>query len=199
MKELRSTSTPTEDKRWRLGITVPGQEPERRNRNVESVIAAVATIFGQSVLSTMTLPIFDFLSSRTGNVLVSIKVQDDGTTALDALFIVDWELAKFGPAASDIGQFAAESWLLARFSANPSAGSSLLLSFLDGYGHLTTRENAEVAVHLASHVAVWGSRVPWSEDEAEIRRAVLENLGHVVKAWGVLQGSAEEFHTYIAP
>lgn len=43
--------------------------------------------------------------------------------------VVDWELVRRGCGATDVGQFAAESWLLDRFRG----GRGLLKAFLEGY------------------------------------------------------------------
>ena len=43
--------------------------------------------------------------------------------------VVDWEMVRRGCGATDVGQFAAESWLLERFHG----GRGLLGAFLGGY------------------------------------------------------------------
>ncbi|OWY55168.1 kinase-like protein [Alternaria alternata] len=83
-----------------------------------------------------------------GNVLVRDFEQEPVE-----LTIVDWELVRRGTSATDVGQFAAESFLLDRFRG----------------------------VHWAVHVAFWPTRVRWSNEEetkalVEVGVATLENI-----------------------
>jgi len=78
--------------------------------------------------------------------------------------VVDWEMVRNGNGATDIGQFAAEAWLLDRFRG----GRGLLDAFLRGYieEKKITREDAiRVAVQLGTHVSFWTTRVKWGTAE----------------------------------
>ena len=89
-----------------------------------------------------------------------------------------------------MGQFAAESWLLARFR-DSAAGESLLSSFHGGYisgGHKTS--TSEVAVYLGSHVTVFSPHTGWSDEEGT-EKAVLENLDLIHDAWDAWQTGKE--------
>jgi thiamine kinase-like enzyme len=87
------------------------------------------------------------------------------------LTIIDWEMSRRGTSATDVGQFAAEAFLLDRFRG----GRGLRAHFLDAY--LTARREAEngepigkrwirrMATHWAVHVAFWPTRVSWTDRE----------------------------------
>jgi aminoglycoside phosphotransferase (APT) family kinase protein len=92
-----------------------------------------------------------------GNVLVG----DDGK-----LTVVDWEMVRRGNGATDVGQFAAEAFLLDRFRG----GRGLLPAFLNSYAEARGKELEKefvkrVAVHWAVHVAFWPTQVVWANDE----------------------------------
>jgi Ser/Thr protein kinase RdoA (MazF antagonist) len=98
-----------------------------------------------------------------GNVLVRFdKMQPFELT------VVDWELVRRGTSATDIGQFAAEAFLLDRFRG----GRGLRSAFLDAYA--AARENTtalgktwlrRTVVHWAVHVAFWPTQVVWTDRE----------------------------------
>lgn len=99
-----------------------------------------------------------------GNVLVS----ESGVK----LMVVDWEMVRRGCGGTDVGQFAAEAWLLDRFRG----GRGLLGAFLSGYkrevGGLSRGLAKRVAVHFGTHLAFWPTRVEWGSRE-ETRECVL--------------------------
>ncbi len=77
------------------------------------------------------------------------------------LTVVDWEMVRKGCGATDVGQFAAEAWLLDRFRG----GRALLRAFLEGYrgaGELVCtflfREHPTIELHFESSTMVWGGR-----------------------------------------
>ncbi|XP_014559914.1 hypothetical protein COCVIDRAFT_90644 [Bipolaris victoriae FI3] len=96
-----------------------------------------------------------------GNVLVRMS-----ETQPPSLTIVDWEMVRRGTSATDVGQFAAEAFLLDRFRG----GRGLLVAFLRAY--MAERKGGEVlgkvwlrrlVVHWAVHVAFWPTRVEWAD------------------------------------
>jgi Ser/Thr protein kinase RdoA (MazF antagonist) len=114
-----------------------------------------------------------------GNVLVRDFEQEQV-----GLTVVDWELVRRGTSATDVGQFAAESFLLDRFRG----GRGLLGAFLNAY--IIAREQTvtlgkswltRVVVHWAVHIAFWPTRVRWSNEEetkalVEVGVVTLENI-----------------------
>ncbi|KAK0509468.1 hypothetical protein JMJ35_007862 [Cladonia borealis] len=95
------------------------------------------------------------------------------------LSVVDWEMVRRGCGATDVGQFAAEAWLLDRFRG----GRGLLPAFLNSYretakhkeglssyetGRPMTEFFRRVAIQLGTHLAFWPTRVSWgTEDETQ--------------------------------
>lgn len=104
----------------------------------------------------------DFLP---GNVIV-------GGDSKARLMVVDWEMVRRGCGATDVGQFAAEAWLLDRFRG----GRGLLPAFLEGYRKTRGEVGGEwfkrVTVHMGAHLGFWPSRVRWG-DEGETRECVV--------------------------
>ncbi|KAL8788499.1 MAG: hypothetical protein Q9195_007276 [Heterodermia aff. obscurata] len=99
-----------------------------------------------------------------GNVLVS----DRGLT------IIDWEMVRRGCGATDVGQFAAEAYLLDRFSGS----RGLLAAFLLGYrqsGKPAVPFIQRVAIHMGVHLAFWPTVVPWGSSEETRECVVLGN------------------------
>lgn len=108
------------------------------------------------------------------------------------LTVVDWEMVRRGCGATDIGQFAAEAWLLDRFRG----GRGLLPAFLSSYretakqkeglsSYETGRPMAEffrrVAIQLGTHLAFWPTRVSWGTED-ETRDVVKQGFEVLVRA-----------------
>ena len=95
------------------------------------------------------------------------------------LTVVDWEMVRRGCGATDVGQFAAEAWLLDRFRG----GRGLLPAFLSAYRETAQHKEGfspdetgkpvkeffrRVAIQLGTHLAFWPTRVSWgTEDETQ--------------------------------
>ncbi len=107
-----------------------------------------------------------------GNIMLS---EVDG---IQHPMVVDWEMTRYGCGATDVGQFAAEAYLLERFRG----GRGLCDAFLKGYkaavgGSLNEAFKKRMAVHLGVHLGFWPARVPWGTKE-ETREVVV--LGHEI-------------------
>ena len=92
----------------------------------------------------------------SGNVIVS---EDQNT-----LTMVDWEMTRRGCGATDVGQFAAEAFLLDHFRGS----RGMMKSFLQAYrkhSEVTRRFAQRTAVHFATHLCVWPTQVPWGSRE----------------------------------
>ncbi|KAF2811239.1 kinase-like protein [Mytilinidion resinicola] len=99
-----------------------------------------------------------------GNVLVG---NDEG------LMVADWEMARRGCGATDVGQFAAEAFLLDRFRGGRGLREAFLGAYAEARGNKLDREFLKrMAVHWGVHVAFWPTRVEWA-DEEETRELVV--------------------------
>ncbi|KAI4174169.1 MAG: hypothetical protein LQ343_002504 [Gyalolechia ehrenbergii] len=114
-----------------------------------------------------------------GNVLLDEDGNNENERKEGGLTVVDWEMCRRGCGATDVGQFAAETWLVDRFSG----GKELQGAFLRGYREVKEGEKTanrgeflrRVAVHMGVHLAYWPARVEWAGEE-ETR--VVVALGH---------------------
>ena len=139
---------------------------------------------------------------RTGNILVNVDPQSG---VLKSLFVLDWELAKYGQSAppfdrehisnkrnvgeasSDVAQFAAETLLLVRLRSSQAA-SEVLSSFLANYRKkLPGVDVHSTARQTGAHMAVWGALV-WGGKE-ECLPAVREGFD-LVKAGALKDGQS---------
>ena len=87
------------------------------------------------------------------------------------LTLVDWEMVRRGCGATDLGQFAAEAFMLDRFRG----GRGLLAAFLQGYracrGEVGWEFFRRCAVHMGAHLVAWPARV-LRGSEAEVRECM---------------------------
>jgi Ser/Thr protein kinase RdoA (MazF antagonist) len=102
-----------------------------------------------------------------GNVLVQLhKKHPVGLT------VVDWDMVRRGTSAIDVGQFAAEAFLLDGFRG----GRGLRFDFLNAYAAARQDSTAlgrtwlrRMVVHWAVHVAFWLTVVKWTDGEGTRR------------------------------
>lgn len=122
--------------------------------------------------SRETMTMGDFWS---GNVLVDLDRGADGFEKLRKLLVVDWEVARPGVAAFDVGQFQAEIVTVQHF--NPVCGlasEALDAAFVEGYLSIEPGlDRQKAAQHLATHLVIWTARVGW--EPAEKTRELVEH------------------------
>lgn len=85
-------------------------------------------------------------------------------TEPNQLKVVDWEMVRRGCGATDVGQFAAEVYLLEHFRGC----RGLRKGFLGRYGSsrdLDDRFMRRVAIHMGVHLAFWPTRVSWGTEK----------------------------------
>ena len=117
-----------------------------------------------------------------GNVMLN-----DG----NVVTVIDWEMCRRGRGELDVGQFAAEAYLLDRFRG----GKGLLDAFLLAYRRTWAKTHGDIAVdrqwvkrmavHMGVHLAFWPASVKWAERDET--KAVIE-LGHEL----MRRGDAED-------
>ena len=111
-----------------------------------------------------------------GNVLVDLDRGSDGSEEkLRKVLVVDWEVARPGVAAFDVGQFQGEIFTVQHF--NPvcgPVGEALNAAFLEGYLSIQPElDRQKAAQHSAMHLVIWTPRVGW--EPAEKTRALVEH------------------------
>ncbi|KAF2031374.1 kinase-like protein [Setomelanomma holmii] len=132
-----------------------------------------------------------------GNVLVKTRadaVPRAGGEVSSKLTIVDWEMVRRGTSATDVGQFAAEAFLLDRLRGDRGLRRAFLARYIQMRKDdpIIGREWLKcVAVHWAVHIAFWPTRVDWTDQKGTQE---LVDIGvEVLKA--VLDGDVEFLKT----
>ncbi|KAG8834106.1 Carboxy-terminal domain (CTD) phosphatase [Serendipita sp. 400] len=147
---------------WR---TIEFVEGSAKEYNIDGNWEKITETLKREVLdSNDTFNMGDFW---TGNILMEL----DGPAnprSLKALYILDWELVKTGPASTDIAQFAAEAFMLRQYSGRATSGSgtsdeptdaspageALLVSFLDGYERHVKKSSTDNMTSRSSATSV---------------------------------------------
>ena len=146
-------------------LPVTPEEIEKISKLAEERVKEI-----QSSRETMTMGDF-----WPGNILVDLDQGSDGSEKLRKAFVVDWEVARPGVAAFDVGQFQAEIYTTRHF--NPACGpvsEALDTAFLEGYLLIQPElDRKKVAQHLATHLVIWTARVGW--EPAEKTRTLVEH------------------------
>lgn len=155
-------------------LEVTSEELEKISKFAEGGVEEI-----RSSRETMTMGDF-----WPGNVLVDVDQGADGSEKLLKLLVVDWELARPGVAAFDVGQFQAEIVTVRHF--NPVCGpasEALDAAFLDGYLSIEPGlDKQKAAQHLATHLVIWTARVGWepAEKTRELVEHGLSSIRHFV-------------------
>ncbi len=86
---------------------------------------------------------------RLGNVLLSF----DLNSALERIYIIDWEFVMLAPLFLDIGNFIGEVFLIHYFESNDSVYIHLLESFLESYKQMNGNINtADIVGYAGAHI-----------------------------------------------
>ncbi|TPX71111.1 hypothetical protein SpCBS45565_g01264 [Spizellomyces sp. 'palustris'] len=143
-----------------------------------------AKSFGAELVeSRETLMMGDFWP---GNIIVE---SDASGRYLGKLWIVDWEICRYGLRSLDVGQFSAEAYLLSRFR-NPVA-RSMLTAFHRAYvrGFLKGKSEGlrrafmqQVSVQFGSHIVVWAEAAGWTKDQQELEETVKVGADYIENA-----------------
>ncbi|KAF2630262.1 hypothetical protein BU25DRAFT_408235 [Macroventuria anomochaeta] len=104
-----------------------------------------------------------------GNILLRSAMSDQGPFTLT---VIDWEMVRIGSSTTDVGQFAAEAFLLDSFRGE----KGLHAAFMNAYAAARTSIQIDhawllgVAVHFAVHLAFWPARkVHWTREEDTLK------------------------------
>jgi hypothetical protein len=113
------------------------------------------------------------------------------------------QMVRRGTSATDVGQFAAEAFLLDRFRG----GRDLRRDFLTCYFSMRKDDFnlglewiRRLAVHWAVHIAFWPTRVPWTDEQGtkelvqtgvDVLKAVLQDDMEFVRTSKLFEDVAE--------
>ncbi|KAF9975828.1 hypothetical protein BGZ73_000369 [Actinomortierella ambigua] len=139
----------------------------------DKAIATAAAAWGGQRLMTEpeTLAHGDFWP---GNILVK-------------LYVIDWELSRYAPAAMDLGQLMAESITLDRYR---HSCVEIQTSFLESYcktykDKLKIVDLKTAAIHTGCHLVVWAPYTGWfpNDDSAKAKEIVSLGFEYIKRAW----------------
>ncbi|KAF9969904.1 hypothetical protein BGZ73_007549 [Actinomortierella ambigua] len=104
-----------------------------------------------------------------GNFLVDTTAGEGNELTIKHMFIVDWELSRYGPAAMDVGQFVAEAFSLNKYR-HPC--EDIMTSFLEAYckiygDRLTTTDIKTAMIHCGGHLMAWTPYTGWFNDHKD--------------------------------
>jgi thiamine kinase-like enzyme len=95
----------------------------------------------------------------------TIKVEEkDLKLEAPMLTIIDWENVRVGNGATDVGRFAADSWLLDRFHGDGGMFEAFLKAYLAERPLKQNHDKIRLAVHFAVHI-IFYSRMRWTDEE----------------------------------
>ncbi|KAF9212511.1 hypothetical protein BGZ59_006666 [Podila verticillata] len=123
-----------------------------------------------------------------GNILVKTKTNEaTGATDLEQVYVIDWELARYAPAAMDLGQLLAECNTLHMYRQPcPELQTSILEAYCKTYGDkLTVQDLKTAAIHIGGHLLVWAPYTGWFDrNDLEKRKEVVSlGLEYIRHAW----------------
>ncbi|KAH8099285.1 kinase-like domain-containing protein [Cristinia sonorae] len=145
----------------------------------------------QEIMTTEeTLVMGDFWP---GNIIV---VFSDDRSAVQRLYVLDWEIVRPGIAGLDVGQFLAEMHLLRSFRPHCAESSTAVISsFQTAYAKTRGGPMELVAkkamIHVGAHLVAWTPLAGWGGKE-KTREVVLHGVGYLVG-----DASKEETHAIV--
>ncbi|KAG0250835.1 hypothetical protein DFQ27_009173 [Actinomortierella ambigua] len=124
-----------------------------------------------------------------GNFLVDSVPGEGDEITIKHIYIVDWELSRYAPAAMDLGQFMAEAYSLNKYR-HPC--EELMTSFLEAYcrvygDRLTTTDLKTAVIHCGAHLMSWTPYTGWfkqdDEHDAKSKEIALIGAKFIKHAW----------------
>ncbi|KAF9101760.1 hypothetical protein BGX27_011346 [Mortierella sp. AM989] len=124
-----------------------------------------------------------------GNFLVDSATGEGNEITIKSMYIVDWEMSRYAPAAMDLGQFIAEAFSLNKYR-HPC--EELMTSFLEAYckiygGRLTTTDLKTAVIHCGGHLMSWTPYTGWFKEDddhdAKAKEITLIGAEFIKHAW----------------
>nr|A0A286LEZ6.1 RecName: Full=4-hydroxytryptamine kinase; AltName: Full=Psilocybin biosynthesis kinase [Psilocybe cyanescens]ASU62240.1 4-hydroxytryptamine kinase [Psilocybe cyanescens] len=99
----------------------------------------------------------------SGNILLQF---DENSTELTRIWLVDWELCKYGPPSLDMGYFLGDCFLVARFQ-DQLVGTSMRQAYLKSYARNVKEpiNYAKATAGIGAHLVMWTDFMKWGNDE----------------------------------
>ncbi|KAF9348303.1 hypothetical protein BGX34_002560 [Mortierella sp. NVP85] len=124
-----------------------------------------------------------------GNFLVDTEIGEGNEITIKHMYIVDWEMSRYAPAAMDLGQFIAEAFSLNKYR-HPC--EELMTSFLEAYcriygNRLTTTDLKTAVIHCGGHLMSWTPYTGWFKEDdghyAKAKEITLIGAEFIKRAW----------------
>ncbi|KAG0236972.1 hypothetical protein BGW42_002185 [Actinomortierella wolfii] len=148
----------------------------------KAIVASAAAWGGHRLMTEPeTLAHGDFWP---GNILVKTSADNQ---QFEQAYVVDWEMARYAPAAMDLGQLVAESITLHKYR-HPCEDiqTSLLETYCKLYSHkLTVLDLKTAAIHTGCHLLVWAPATGWfaPDDKEKVKEIVTLGIEYIRHGW----------------
>ncbi|PPQ83229.1 Psilocin Phosphotransferase (PsiK) [Psilocybe cyanescens] len=138
----------------------------------------VKDLVGEVMNSEETLIMADLWS---GNIL--LEFVEGNPSELKKIWLVDWELCKYGPASLDMGYFLGDCYLIARFQ-DELVGTTMRKAYLKGYARTAkgTINYSKVTASIGAHLVMWTDFMKWGNYE-EREEFVKKGVEALHDAW----------------
>lgn len=139
--------------------------PNAAKHNIDDPILpkAVKELIDEAMTSEETFIMGDLWS---GNILLDLE---ESSNKLKQIWVVDWELCKYGPVSLDLGYFLGDCFLVTRFQ-DEQVGTTVRKSFLDSYAQVsnTPIDYKKVVKAIGAHIVMWTDFMDWGNEEERI-------------------------------
>ncbi|KAH7909269.1 kinase-like domain-containing protein [Hygrophoropsis aurantiaca] len=115
-----------------------------------------------------------------GNILIDVEEGPDGFKTLKKLWVIDWEMCRYGNPAKDVVEIAGDCFFVSRFQ-DAAVGECMRHHFLKTYDRVS-KVNVDpfrVVVGMGVHWINWARPLGWCANEEEIRECVDRGLEYV--------------------
>lgn len=98
-----------------------------------------------------------------GNILLQLG---ENSLELEKIWIVDWEMCRYGAAAADVASIAGDCFLIARFH-DKSVGTRMRQAYLQNYARIANipMDYKRVVKGIGAHLIMWTAILEWGSDE----------------------------------
>ncbi|KAH7921661.1 kinase-like protein [Leucogyrophana mollusca] len=144
---------------------------------VDPLLEEVIDMFkAEALTSNETLIMGDYW---LGNILIDVEDSPDGARIVKKLWVIDWEMCRYGNPAKDVVEIAGDCFFVSRFK-NTVVGECMRHHFLKAYARAAKVkvDPFRVVVGMGVHWINWARPLGWGNEE-EIRECVDVGLEYV--------------------